>query len=297
MKKNSSVISLSFLVFFLFVFSVPSVCFSELLDTTVWKYYAEGKAGDYYYNKKTLKKSSNIISVWTYVKISKIQREEYIKGLEETGARVSAIKYWTYDHAMFFWDMNCKERIFRLKKFIHYDSMDNILNNPRDEDGDWNSIPPGSTMDVLLERICVTPEQPFERSSDWVTFGKDNDGNVYSYKKGKTEKEGGQYIVQVFDSIVYSDEGREKIIQNRRKDELSTEGYDNLSNQNNLLEIDCKKRKINLLSVTEYATNGEILFSSSFDKPKWDNIVPDSKADLILKRVCETSKKPSKKKK
>ena len=57
----------------------------------------------------------------------------------------------------------------------------------------------------------------------------DDDGNVFSYNKGNVKKNKGKYIVQVWEKIVYSAEGREKEIQDSKKDGLSTEEWDNLS--------------------------------------------------------------------
>jgi hypothetical protein len=80
-------------------------------------------------------------------------------------------------------------------------------------------------------------------SSDWVKYIVDKDGNVHSYRKGDIKKDGGKYIVQVWDKTVYSYKSKEKEIQLRKESGLSTEGYDKLSNKNILTEIDCNKKR------------------------------------------------------
>ena len=57
MKKINSVISLSFLVLLLLVFSLPSICFSEQPDSKEWNLFGKDSGGGvYYYNKINMTK-------------------------------------------------------------------------------------------------------------------------------------------------------------------------------------------------------------------------------------------------
>jgi hypothetical protein len=112
-------------------------------------------------------------------------------------------------------------------------------------------------------------------------------GDDVSYKMENIQNNGGQYIVQVWEKEVYSDKGREELIQKMRDNEMSTQRYDKLKETMTLYEIDCKKKRRNILSVTDYDMDGKLIFSHSYDKQEWVYIVPDSKFDSFRKEVCK----------
>jgi len=122
-------------------------------------------------------------------------------------------------------------------------------------------------------------------SSDWVKFNTDDDGNFYS--KGNIGKSKGKYIVRVWYKKVYSEKGREKEIQWRKKGGLSTIGYDTLSETRYLVEIDCKTQMTNIVSVYDYNTNGEVLHFSNYDDKDWSYPPPDSMGDYLQKTLCK----------
>ena len=124
-------------------------------------------------------------------------------------------------------------------------------------------------------------------SVDWVNYSSDNYGNVYSYKMGNIQNNGGKYIVQVWEKEVYSDKGEEELIQKMTKNGLSTEGYNKLKETMSLYEIDCNKKMKNISSITDYDMEGKVLLSYSYDKKEWGFIVPDSKVDSFRKEVCK----------
>jgi len=118
-----------------------------------------------------------------------------------------------------------------------------------------------------------------------VEYYKDDDGNVLLYnKKVNIDKEG---IVQVWGKRVYSEKGRQRFIQNRMKEGMSTEGYDKLSNTQDLYKIDCKKQMVNLLSVVRYDMNGDVMYSKDIEEPEWDHIILDTVMDTLQRKVCE----------
>jgi len=134
----------------------------------------------------------------------------------------------------------------------------------------------------LIILLPVTPVY----GSDWVEFWRFDDGSVFFYNKVNI-KHRTKHIVHVWEKGVYSDEGREEDIQSRRKEGLSTEGWDKLSHDLTLYEIDCKKRKYQILSGIIYNTDGSIISSFSFDEPDWDYIPPDTMMDTLRKKVCK----------
>ena len=118
---------------------------------------------------------------------------------------------------------------------------------------------------------------------NWVDFYTSNMGNVTSYKKLTAKK--GQRKCLVKD--VFSDKGREKYIQDRIEKKLSIKGYDKLSNIQSLSEIDCKKKMIMSISVSDFDTDGKKLDSYNVDKPKWVKIRDNSFFDSLRKEVCK----------
>ena len=132
-----------------------------------------------------------------------------------------------------------------------------------------------SFLVVFLFVGCVSS------SSNLVTSG-----NVVSYRMENIQNNGGKYI-QVWEKEIYSDKGREELIQKMRDNEISTERYDKLKETMSLYEIDCKRKRKNILSVTDYDMDGKVLFTYSYDKQQWVYIVPDSKFDSFRKEVCK----------
>jgi len=122
--------------------------------------------------------------------------------------------------------------------------------------------------------------------SDWVVYWSYNYGNVYSYDRVSI-KHRTKNIVQVFGKMDYSYESKEREIQRRINDGVSTKGYDKLSHNVSLIEIDCKKRKVNYLLGIEYDTDGNILSKFSSERTKWFEIVPDTVMDTLREKVCK----------
>jgi len=118
-----------------------------------------------------------------------------------------------------------------------------------------------------------------------VKYNSDDDGNVYSYKKGEIDKDG---IRQVWIQIVYSDKGREKEIQSKIENGESTEGYDKLLKTETLVEVECKKQRRRILFIIDTDKDRKKLFSEDNNKPEWSYIIPDSLGEeLFLKTVCK----------
>jgi hypothetical protein len=162
MKKISSVISLSVLVLFLLVFSVPLVCFSEP-DSKVWEYFGVSSVGGFnYYNKTNITKSSNIISVWVYTSITDDERKEFIEKFKESNLEKS-IKYQHYDHNVNLWEIDCENRQFKIDTVIHYDDSGSILFNEKNTKTCRSNIPPQSIIENLYKKVCVTPKKPLKK--------------------------------------------------------------------------------------------------------------------------------------
>ncbi|MHB8138000.1 MAG: surface-adhesin E family protein [Smithellaceae bacterium] len=143
---------------------------------------------------------------------------------------------------------------------------------------------------ILVEKRILTPPKRSSvsenSSSDWVEYTRTEDGSILLYNKRNITKIGGKYIIQVWTKWIYSDEDREKTLIKVRNSGLSTEGWSKLSYCLPLYQIDCRNKKLQILSNIQYDNGGMVLHSGSYDKQKWDYIVPDSTGEVLLKKVC-----------
>jgi hypothetical protein len=156
MKKINSIVSLSLIVFFLVVFSFPSICFSEP-DSKVWKSFGD----DWYYNKKTLTKSSNIVSVWTYRTVTDEEKKQKMEIVKKEDSKKS-IKYTHYDHYLGLWEIDCVKKLFRGKEFKDYDNKGKVISSLKHL-FDWKNIKPNSVMNNLYDNVCVIPKKPSKK--------------------------------------------------------------------------------------------------------------------------------------
>lgn len=124
-------------------------------------------------------------------------------------------------------------------------------------------------------------------SYEWVKYHDDQDGNIYFYKKGDVDKDGGKHLAQVWGKEIYSEKGRKDELQSRAKDGLSNAGYDKLSYKKCLYEIDCNKSKISILTILHYNKDEKELYSGGSDIRKWFDIEPGSTGDKLQKAVCK----------
>lgn len=124
-------------------------------------------------------------------------------------------------------------------------------------------------------------------SDDWVEYHSTEDMSVNLYNKKTITKSGGKNIVQVSVKWIYSDKDREDRIKDTRNGGLSTEGYSKLSYGIFLEQIDCKNKKTRILSITDYDTDGRVLFREDYDKLIWISLVPNTNGDRLREIVCK----------
>jgi len=125
------------------------------------------------------------------------------------------------------------------------------------------------------------------RSSDWVQYKSDSEGNVYLYDTTGIKKDTANNTVEVWAKQIYSDTGRIIELQSRIKDGLSIEGYDKLAHKICRYEIDCGKKGIKILSIGHFDKNGKSLyFGVDQGEKKMFNITPDSTSGALFSKVC-----------
>jgi len=133
------------------IMSIPSVCFSEQPDPRVWQLLSD----NFYYNKTKLNKSSDIISVWTYRTIANEERKYLIEHFRESDLGKS-IKYQSLDHQVMLIDIDCRQKMSKIKKLENYDDRKNVLYEETYQNSEWTEITPESKLDEIHKNICAT---------------------------------------------------------------------------------------------------------------------------------------------
>lgn len=144
-----------------------------------------------------------------------------------------------------------------------------------------------SSVICLSLLVILLLINPVMGSSEWVKYYDDINGNIRSYNKNVSiEKNTGNHIIQVWDKVDYSKNGKKQAIQQMAKLGTSTKTYDKLSHNTSLYEIDCKKRRFRVLQLLMYDEEGNTLYYHQYNED-WVNLPPDTKLDLLRKQVCK----------
>jgi hypothetical protein len=151
MKKISLIIFLSFIVLFLLVVSLQSICFSEP-DSKVWESFSDNM----YYNKTNVTKSSQYVAVWTYNTVTDDYKKQTVEVSKKHDPELSE-RYKNYDHFITLWGFDCEKKLFRIKERIDYDDRWKIINKYTYKNEERVNIAPGSPTEKLYNKVCVTP--------------------------------------------------------------------------------------------------------------------------------------------
>ncbi|MGV8059718.1 MAG: surface-adhesin E family protein [Smithellaceae bacterium] len=138
--------------------SFPSICFSEQPNPKIWKYFGYNS----YYNIKILRITPGIPLVWTYKIVTDDTREKTIEKVKKYDLDKS-IKYKDYHHDCLLWEIDCKQRLIRVKDYIEFDKNDIVLNRYRFNNNEWDSIVTNSMGDTLYNKVCVTQAKPVKK--------------------------------------------------------------------------------------------------------------------------------------
>jgi hypothetical protein len=142
--------------------ALPSICFSEKPDPGVWEYYAtDSKGRTCYYNKTNMNKSSDIITVWIYNTVTDADRQEAIDRAKKLENQKMEMLHKTYDHENTLFDIDCKNRYFKIKESIEYDVQGTVIDNF--QYGNiipWLAIDPKDIrLEKLFNTVCVVQEK------------------------------------------------------------------------------------------------------------------------------------------
>ncbi|PKN67413.1 MAG: hypothetical protein CVU52_10480 [Deltaproteobacteria bacterium HGW-Deltaproteobacteria-10] len=153
--KNKSQLLLLLLTI---IVSFPSICFSQQPDPKIW----ESLGYNSYYNKKILRITPDIPLVWTYKIVTADAREKAMEKVKKHDLAKS-IKYKDYHHDALLWEIDCKQRLIRVRDYIEFDKNDTVLNRYRFNNNEWDGIVPDSMGDKLFKKVCMIQEKPLKK--------------------------------------------------------------------------------------------------------------------------------------
>ncbi|HUN55599.1 MAG TPA: surface-adhesin E family protein [Smithella sp.] len=123
-----------------------------------WEYLTD----NVYYNKKNIKKSSGMISVWTYNIVTDEFREQKIETIKKYDME-KARKYEFYDHNDVLSEINCRKKLIRTKMYVDYEDNGGELFSYTYKSRDWKNITPGSLGEKLYQKLCAPGKTPGKR--------------------------------------------------------------------------------------------------------------------------------------
>ncbi len=121
---------------------------------------------------------------------------------------------------------------------------------------------------TVLGFFCRTGAE----GADWKYLKTNIQGELFYDTERITRSS--EHIVGVWMKIVYSKEFKEK------------EGLDDLNQTVGLWEINCRDKKVCLLSTSHYSGEGEISPPQVWLPPEWSSIGPGTVMDALYNELC-----------
>lgn len=130
---------------------------------------------------------------------------------------------------------------------------------------------------ILLGSFSFGQEKDYK---EWIYVTTGSDGNPRFVRTFDGEKPvrsaSGNIMIwrkETGDIYFINDNGQKELVKNGKDIQK--------------IEIDCRKRKVKLMSSYVYDSTGKVLDSMNFENfTSWDDVVPDSVGETILIFVC-----------
>lgn len=117
-----------------------------------WTLYASPLSGDKYYDKSSIRKNKNIVSVWEKIIYSEVEKRNALSSLKSLGVLVDNSNILSHEIA--FHDIDCVNYKIRLSSKTVYDNKDNSVFSYPDTNFGWRNIVPGSMNEELKKIVC-----------------------------------------------------------------------------------------------------------------------------------------------
>lgn len=140
---------------------------------------------------------------------------------------------------------------------------------------------------TLLAIMCFVGVPLPALSSDWVLYGKPDSGALVAYYDRAHVVTTGGGMVRVTVKYVYSETGKKEVMKSRKRSELPTEGYERLSHSIVQYELDCRKSRQAIFSVTEIDLDGRELDRYNPPGREWTPVKQGGIGEALLKKVCK----------
>jgi hypothetical protein len=140
------------------IYYFPVICFAQQPNPKIWKPLEYNS----YYNIKIITTSSDTKLIWTYKTVTNVARDKRIEEVKQYDLGRS-IKYQQYSHEVILWEIDCKNRQWRLKDIIDFNKDEKVLDRYSFNNSAWEVIMPNSMMDFLYQKVCVTPKIPLKK--------------------------------------------------------------------------------------------------------------------------------------
>lgn len=141
-------------------------------------------------------------------------------------------------------------------------------------------------MKILLSLVFITVSLLYSVSSQaagWVNLGAD-DIYQYAFNEDSIVREG-KAKVKVLMRYESKDEAtRQRILAQR---ETKKDLYKDYQGSKQLMEIDCSKWTLDVLSSEDYKNNGETIWSMTFSIRDPDPITEGSRMDSLAQTLCK----------
>ncbi len=149
----------------------------------------------------------------------------------------------------------------------------------------------GIFLMVIAGVICIILVSCSNKKTDgktdrWVHYATTPDGSQKHYDK-HTITTVSPKVVKVWDRAKLSPDARNKVIEQRKRSQLPTDGWDKLDNVRLLREIDCANRTQKIIRVEDYNENGGIIFETDYPNPKVENVPSGTMLESLLQEVCK----------
>ena len=115
--------------------------------------------------------------------------------------------------------------------------------------------------------------------ADWKLLGTTEESEFF-YDTASIVRPSGN-IIRVWVRHIYNEKGVNTWVKKLG------EQFENLDYCLELVEFDCPKRKMRLLSAHYYSKDGNIIQSSEFPKPSWWSVRPEKIDGSLYKGVCK----------
>jgi hypothetical protein len=139
---------------------------------------------------------------------------------------------------------------------------------------------------VLCAFLLSCSDRKNEGKTDrWVNYAASNDGSQKYYDKQTIENVSPK-VVRVWDKLKVSKDGIAQIIEERKKMNLTIDGWDKLESVAILREIDCAAKTNKKIRIEDYNDQGKKLYELDFPNPQTEPIPPGTMLESLRNVVC-----------